>query len=244
MKGINFILLILFVFQFSYSQTEKLFKGKVFCENYPIKGVDIINVNTRKITMTDNEGYFFIVAKSRDVIFFISKKHDEKKIILSQEDTDNNNFSMELVLKPIELDGVVINKKYLASVYSDQNFSDKLKLEKAQANPKNPFVYDGTIVNGMDFIRMGKDFSKLIRKIFKVESKVVKKINKIEFKEYVASNFNQDFFINKLKLQPEEIALFLDFCDADSKSKTLIENINILSTMDFLFTKNIEFKKL
>jgi hypothetical protein len=54
----------------------------------------------------------------------------------------------------------------------------------------------------------------------------------------------QDFFHKTLALKPNEIALFLDFCDADSQSKTLIENNNVLSLMDFLLAKNIEFKKL
>lgn len=96
----------------------------------------------------------------------------------------------------------------------------------------------------MDFIRMGEDFSRLIKKIFKPKEKVIKTNTKIEFKDYLNLNFNQDFFINTLKLQPEEIILFIEFCNADSKSKTLIENINILSTMDFLIAKNIEFKKM
>ena len=43
---------------------------------------------------------------------------------------------------------------------------------------------------------------------------------------------------------PLEVALFLEFCDTDPKSKTILENTNPLKLMDFLITKNIEFKKL
>jgi len=244
MKGISFILLTLFFFQVSFSQTEKLLKGIVLDENFPIQGVDVINFSTKKSTVTNSNGEFYISAKYKDTLLFYTKKHNDKKIILSPENIEESNFSIELILKPLELEEVIVEKISIPHISSDLAFSDKLKLEKQQTNPKNPFVYDGTIVNGIDFIRMGEDFSRLIKMIFKPKEKVIKTNTKIEFKDYVNLNFNQDFFINTLKLQPEEIILFIEFCNADSRSKTLIENINILSTMDFLIAKNIEFKKM
>jgi hypothetical protein len=244
MKVISFIFLTLLVFQFSFSQTEKLLKGIVLDENFPVQGVDVINFSTKKITVTNSNGVFYISVKYNDTLFFYSKKHNDKKIILSQENIQDSDFSIKLILKPLELEEIIIQKISLPHISSNLAFSDKLKLEKQQTNPKNPFVYDGTIVNGMDFIRMGEDFSRLIKKIFKQKEKVIKTNTKIEFKDYVNLNFNQDFFTNTLKLQTEEIILFIEFCNADSKSKTLIENINILSTMDFLIVKNIEFKKM
>ena len=50
------------------------------------------------------------------------------------------------------------------------------------------------------------------------------------------------FWIDPLK--PEGVALFLEFCDADPKSKNILDNNNPLSLMDFILTKNEEFKKL
>ena len=68
-------------------------------------------------------------------------------------------------------------------------------------------------------------------------------VSKIKFKELVKTNYTETFFVNTLKLKPEEVALFLEFCDADPKSKTVLENTNPLKLMDFLFAKNVEFKK-
>jgi hypothetical protein len=66
----------------------------------------------------------------------------------------------------------------------------------------------------------------------------------IEFATLAKNTCDQKFYLEKLKLKPEEIDLFLQFCDADPKSKKLIENTNVLSMMDFLSAKNIEFQKL
>ena len=38
-------------------------------------------------------------------------------------------------------------------------------------------------------------------------------------------------------LKPEEINLFLEFCDADSDSKSVFINPNRLTLMDFLYKK-------
>jgi hypothetical protein len=66
---------------------------------------------------------------------------------------------------------------------------------------------------------------------------------KLEFKQIIEEKIDQSFFIKALELKPEQIALFLEFCDADTKSKTVLEDNNILSIMDFMILKNKEFKK-
>jgi hypothetical protein len=65
------------------------------------------------------------------------------------------------------------------------------------------------------------------------------------FKEYALSKFDKDeFFIKKLNIKPEDLFLFFSYCEKDLKSQPIIDNQNELETMDFLISKNIEFKKL
>ena len=84
----------------------------------------------------------------------------------------------------------------------------------------------------------------MILSLFIKEKEKKKEVPEIKFKTLVNSSLNQDFFQKTLLLKPEETGLFLEFCDADPKSKTVLENANALSLMDFLFEKNVEFKKL
>ncbi|MFI0490763.1 MAG: hypothetical protein ACH345_04640, partial [Flavobacterium sp.] len=104
----------------------------------------------------------------------------------------------------------------------------------------NPFIYDGTMLNGPDLMRIGT----MILSIFKKQTENSKKAPIIDFKKLATTTCSQEYFDKSLQLKPEEVALFLDFCDADPKSKIAVENTNPLSIMDFLFSKNIEFKKL
>ena len=84
----------------------------------------------------------------------------------------------------------------------------------------------------------------MILKLFIKEKEVVKGTPQIEFKQLARNSCDEKFYHLTLKLKPDQIELFLEFCDADPKSKTVAESNNVLTVIDFLFEKNIEFKKL
>jgi hypothetical protein len=244
-KNYFFAFLLFFVLQSGFSQTEKLIKGKVLQEQFPVEKVDVVNFISKKVAITNAAGEFSILVKAGDELIFISKNHDIKKIVLHQKTIDKNNLLISLILKPEELKEVVITKIPTIKLSTDKAYEqgklDKLALDKAARTLKNPGVYTGTIENGMDLMRIGG----MILGLFKKEKeKVPENKPQIKFKQLAKSSCDQKFYIETLKLKPDQIELFLEFCDADPKSKTLTENSNVLSIMDFLSTKNIEFKKL
>ena len=242
-KNYFFVFLLFFAFQSGFSQTEKLIKGKVLYEQFPVEKIEVANFNSKKTTITNAAGGFSILVKTGDELIFISKNHDIKKIVLDQKTIDKNNLLISLILKPEELEEVVITKIPSIKLGTDKAYEqgklDQYAVEKSARSLKTG-VYNGSIENGMDLKRIGG----MILKLFIKEKEVVKETPQIEFKQLARSSCDQKFYIETLKLKPEEIALFLQFCDADPKSKILLENSNVLSMMDFLSTKNLEFKKL
>jgi len=243
-KNYLFVSLLFFVFQSSLSQTEKLINGKVLHEQFPVEKVEVANFSSKKVAVTNAAGEFSIMAKAGDELIFISKDHDIKKIVIDQKTIDKNKLIISLILKPEELKEVVITKMPSIKLSTDKAYEqgkiDQLAVEKSARSLKTG-VYNGSIENGMDLIRIGR----MILKLFLKEKEAVKKKGtEIEFKALATTTCDQKFYVETLKLKPEEIPLFLQFCDADPKSKTLTENSNVLSMMDFLSAKNIEFKKL
>lgn len=231
MKVKLLILSLSIVFQFAYSQTEKPRKGKVTSEDLPVQGAEILNLRSKKTTITDSNGAFSILAKAKDTLMFITKNYQYKKLILEKEHNEENKFLISLVRKPEELEEVIVLSKIaFPKIKFDKNIASQLTIEKAAINRKPTGVYDGTIENGM-----GMTIS-----IFKGR----KEIHQIDFKELVKKNNDENYYLEILKLKPEELGLFIEFCDADPKSKTVLENSNPLQLLDFLFAKNIEFKKL
>lgn len=230
-----------FLFQFGYSQTEKLLQGKVVNNENPVEGIEVINLMAKKITTTDATGHFAILAKAKDVLVFISKNYIQKELFIDKILMDKNSIVVSLLKKTKQLEEVVITSKTTPTFDTHlQKIRDKKYFDDAQSSPKNRFVYNGLIENGMDFNRMYKDLLKIFRKN---KDQVKTNARMVEFKEYALANSDQDFFIKALKLKPEETTSFLAFCDADPQSKIIAENGNILDLLDFMFTKSLEFKK-
>ncbi len=222
---------LLLVYQFGFSQTEKLIQAKVLCEDFPLQGIEVLNLASKVTTTTDSNGKFSILAKAKDTLMFVSKNYEYKRFFLKKEDVEKNNIIIYLTRKMEQLEEIiVISKINFPKIKFDKNIASQLTIEKAAKNPKPYGVYDGTIENGMGMtinLPSGR-----------------KKIHEIEFKELMKKSYNDSFYIETLKLKPEEIGLFIEFCDADPKSKTILKNTNPLKSMDFLMSKKIEFKKM
>ncbi|UTN05682.1 hypothetical protein L0669_07160 [Flavobacterium bizetiae] len=230
-------------YQLSISQTEKMLHGKVLSNNFPLTKVEVINKTAMTSTTTDYLGDFSILVKPKDSLLFFHKDHFFKRLKISPENIDKNNIVVNMIPKPEELNEVVITNMKLQPFKISQQDLDNVKFEKDAASlQKYTGVYNGTIPNGMDFAQMGTGILNLFKSDKKEE--LEKKTENSSFKKLIAASIPSTFFTNNLKLKPEEKDLFIEFCDADPRSKTLIENNNILTTMDFLYAKNEMFKKV
>ncbi|MNQ89639.1 hypothetical protein D3C85_1049530 [compost metagenome] len=140
--------------------------------------------------------------------------------------------------KAEELENVIVsrsvfNKTELKQIANNREEINKIKIRKQFDDVTTKVtVYDGKIKNAINFS-------------YPIFDKPKKKIEKEDrFKKLVNASCPSDFFIKNLNLKTEEKEIFLNFCDADPKSKILLEHPNVLATMDFLYAKNEEFRKL
>jgi hypothetical protein len=238
------LLLILFacIHQFNYSQTNRFLKGKVKSDNFLLQKVDVINKTTHASTSTDANGAFALAAKVNDSILFYNKNYELKGIKLSPDDIKNGTITVEMSKKAEELEEVVIHQVNIDWKFDkkwEQQKRDEVEVYRKSNTLKNPGVYDGTIENGIDFVKIGK---MLFGGLFKGGKKFKPEI---EFKEVVSSKFDQKFYTKTLQLKEKEIEAFLVFCNFDPESKKMLsENSNELILMDFLHKKSIEFKKI
>ena len=222
-----------FTYQLSISQTEKLLKGKVHSETILLKDVEVINKTAQTSTRTNDLGEFTISVKMQDSLIFYSKDYFFTRLKITTKDIENNNLLVNMILKPEELNEVVINQvKFDKVKISADDVANVLISKKAKDLFWNTGVSDNSIREAprISFPLKGKQ-----KKTIEVDQR---------FKKLVMASCSPAFFINDLKIKPEEKELFLDFCDADPRSKKLLENSNVLSTMDFLYAKNVEFQKL
>jgi hypothetical protein len=229
----------LFTYQLSISQTEKLLHGKVISQNNILSNVEVINKTAKTSSRTNEFGEFSILAKERDSLLFFSKHYLFTRLKLTLKDLEKNYLIVEMTPKAEELENVVVsrsvfNKTELKKIANDKAEINKIIIRKQFDDVTTKVtVYDGTIKNAINFS-------------YPIFDKPKKKIEPREdrFKKLVIASFPPDFFIKNLKIKPEEKEIFLNFCNADPKSKTFLEKSNDLELMDFLYTKNEEFNKL
>jgi hypothetical protein len=123
----------------------------------------------------------------------------------------------------------------------EQGKLDQYTLEKNAQKLKVTGVSSHTIENGTDLMRIG---GMILGLFIKEKDKEKKALPKIEFIAMAKNSCDQKFYIETLKLKPDQIDLFLQFCENDPKSNALLEDSNDLAVMEFLLNKNNEFKKL
>ncbi|MEG2100651.1 MAG: hypothetical protein RRY99_03990 [Flavobacterium sp.] len=223
-----------FTYQLSIAQTEKVLHGKVLSQNLALKDVEVINKTAQTSTRTNELGEFSILVKMQDSLIFYSKDYLFTRLKITTKDIENNNLLVNMILKPEELNEVIINKVEFDKVkISADDVADVL----ISKNNKDLFWNTGVSDNSI---------REALRVSFPLKGKQRKTLEVADdrFKKLVITTCPSDFFLKNLKIKPEEKELFIDFCDSDPKSKTLLENPNVLAVMDFLYAKNEEFKKL
>lgn len=223
-----------FTYQLSVSQTQKLINGKVLSQNIPLNQVEVINKTAKISTKTNELGEFSILAKAQDSLIFFYKDSFFSRLKISQENINQNTIIVNTVLKPEELKEVVITKVEFDKVKYDADAVSDILIDK---NGKSLFWNTGVSDNTIrEALRVSIPL--------KGKRKKTMELDDDRFKKLIMAYCPPDFFINNLKIKPEEKELFIDFCESDPKSKALLENPNVLTVMDFLYAKNDEFKKL
>lgn len=244
MKVKLLLAIFLLVHQFSFSQTEKLLKGVVSSDNFLLQNVDVINKTSQKSTTTNENGEFEIAVKPNDSLLFYIKDFNLKRLKVSPKQIELNNLQIEMLKNAEELEEVLVTKKQNLKLSKDKKYEqsklDGYATEKFDNREGYQAMRNGTFVNGLNFVTIGKKLLDLFSK----EKEPEKEALEIEFAVLAKNTCDQKFYLETLKLKPEQIELFLQFCEADPKSKTVAKDNNILSMMDFLTIKNKEFQKL
>ncbi len=163
MKRKLFIVFFLFLFQIGISQTGRFVHGKVVHNENPIKGVEVVSLNTQNIAITDSNGLFSIIVNPKDILVFITKHYETKRVYLDPSHLDNYNFTISLIQKKEQLDEIVITK-VATPKFDSQKIVDESHFYTLQSSPKNPFIKDASIENGIDFVRIYKDIQKKLAK--------------------------------------------------------------------------------
>ncbi|HLF52150.1 hypothetical protein [Flavobacterium sp.] len=114
MNSNNTLLLVLFLLtQIAFGQTdgEKLIHGKIFADSTSVDRIDVVNLVNEKVTRTDKNGDFFILAKAGDVLVFSAINLDFKRKVIEEEDLKLDVVIINMTPKIEELNEVIVKNK-------------------------------------------------------------------------------------------------------------------------------------
>ena len=246
MKTILKILCLLFFFQLSFSQNEnrKSLHGQFINRSTSVDNGYIYNLNSKTRTFISDQGFFDVLAKAKDTLLVSSPSFKSKKIVIQDKDFSKPLFAVNLEAQTTLLKEVIVKRKAEIKPITggSQGIVDLQFFDDAKSSPVNRTMpSDGTIENGMDFVRVYKMVSKLFRND---SAKKIALNSDVDFSDVVSKGIDTYFFTNTLKLKNEEIGLFLEYCENDPKSKSLLKQEDEFLLIDFLITKNEEFKRI
>ena len=246
MKTTIKILGLLLFCQLSYSQNEnrKSLHGQFINESAFVDNGYVFNINSKTRTFISDQGFFDILAKAKDTLLVSSPSFKSKRIVIQDKDFLKPLFVVNLEIQTTLLNEVIVKRKAEIKPITgnSQGIVDLKFFDDAKSSPINRTMpSDGSIENGMDIVRIFK----MVSKLFKNDSSQKTDLNSnVDFSDVVSRGIDKYFFIHTLKLKNEEIGLFLDYCENDSKSKTLLKQEDEFLLIDFLITKNKEFKRI
>lgn len=231
--------------QFCFSQlTRKTLYGQVVNDSIKLENGIVFNVTSKAGTVINQQGFFSILAKAKDTLVFSGLTFKSKKIVLTQKEISTLLLRIKLDAFINLLPEVVVygDKKLNPISGNSQKYVDMQYFDDEKSSPKNRTMpSDGSIENGMNFVRIYKDVLKALRKNNPERTDFT---SEKSFTELVMKKVSYSFFTNTLNLNDDEIGLFLIFCENDSKSKIVMKPGNEFQVMDFLITKNKEFKRI
>jgi hypothetical protein len=237
------IILALCIFcQFCFGQilTRKPLHGLVVNDSVNVESGYVLNINSNTRTFINSQGFFDIMAKTKDTLLISSLGLKSKKIVLTEKDFVISQFVIKLTTQVNPLQEVVVTKTVIKpNLGNIQSIVDTEYFEDKQSSLDNPLM-PTEIKYGMDIDRIGK---MIWKSFFKENYQKEKEVDYGDFTDIVPKRIHPFFFTNTLKLKEDEIGLFLIYCENDSRAKALLDPKLEFELIEFLINKNEEFKR-
>lgn len=222
MKNICFYLLFFTIYLINAQENPIVIMGEILVNEKPLNDVHIINKTLELGTITNDDGYFEILANKGDVLIISHINLEIKEYTITNNDIQTGNITISLNNKTYVLNEIVIgntkgifhvdkdimphnlpivNAKTLNLPYAESTEVKKEKLLKTgygkSLKPKISFNLDG-ILNTLSG-----------------NNKSIKEFRYIQLEDHnlteIREKFTDGFFINQLNIKKEHINLFLNY---------------------------------
>jgi len=242
MKKLLVFFAITLSFGSSYAQDEgrTMLRGTVLYRGSNVVNENVINITTEDATITNDDGEFLIAVKVDDELVFTAVNFQLRVIKITPEIIKNNRLVVDVNEKITALDEVVVSpenqEKFIA--LQEEKFKEyEYEIDRATevVNTAESQTVRG-LQDGLNFVNI---FKALVRS----KDKGVAPKRQLRMSEVLRQIYDEEFFVEDLKLPREKIGAFLFYCDDQMPSQSLLKKDNEFQLIDFLVTTSQTYLK-
>lgn len=200
-------------------------EGKVYDSKSVVKDIKVLNKTQKRLTVTDEDGNFSIVAKVNDTISFESLFYHPLEVVLNDSHfEDVNVFEIKKIIS--ELDEVNVEAEPEQPEFEEETYNTNLQnliKEDIKRNPQlytpQEAYYGGNLLAIIDLV------AKLFKKKNKKRPPTYKPLNYKQIDSLFSSSsfFTERLITEDLKIPSDKTKLFYDFCEAKGISSELLK---------------------
>ena len=236
----HYLLILVLLFS-CHCFSQSIFTGKLLF-NSPSE-INIINISNYQTSISNNEGVFKITAKPSDTLLITSDKINGLQIIVKDDHFKEAIVNIKTTQKIHELEEVIIKRDNAITALSLGIISEKMvtyspaeRRLKATTNIDSRVGFNSQFNNDLLLKKVSSDNSDLINNLI-IERKEA-------LLEKISTNFNPDFFINKLKIAEINVKGFQYFLVEDTTFVRVFNAKNALATQFCLHDLAIKYNKI
>lgn len=228
----SFLFAFLFIVHFAFSQ-EKIIHGKVTGSGNNVEGINVVNLVNEKSAVTNAAGEFRILAKEDDLLVLPALNFEYKRKIIDADDLKSEVVIIEMIPKANQLDEVEITKYNNINAVSLGILSKPAKVY----TPAERKLRTATTGLLDPLINLMSGRTKRLKQNISVEKKqiLLEKVNDL---------FDDEFYTQTLKINPDYIMAFKYFCIEDFKFASAVRGKNKTLATFWINELAVEYNKL
>jgi len=252
MRG-NFLFFLLFSSLFSWAQIGefKKLEGRVYSDNGDVAATHVLNVTSKRASITDENGYFAIAVKLLDTLEFSAVQYKKKMVVVSSAIFESKLISVGLEDALTELDEVTVTPYSL----SGNLLTDLATLET------DPIVTASTLGLPNAYVKIPTkaerelkaatgnpimSFDPLINAISgrtKMLKKRVERNKLYNRTERVREFYADSVYVKQLSIPKGKIDDFLYYCEVDPRFQEVVDTHNELEIWEYLRRKSLLYRE-
>lgn len=214
MKNNLYLIAFFFINQIVFSQ-EKMIHGKVTADGNNVEGINVVNLVNEKSAQTDANGDFYILAKAEDLLVLSAINMEYKRKIIEEKDLSSQIVQIQMIPKSTQLDEVEITEYKNINAVSLGILSKPAKVY----TPAERKLRTATTGLLDPLLNLMSGRTKRLKQDISVEKKEML-LSKMDYL------YEENFYTETLKINPDYIQAFKYFCVEDLKFATAVRAKN------------------